>query len=126
MTAVSQRIKAFNASLLPGIIKRKYELMAEDPFRFYRGTNHLFCEDLNQMATLPASPNVWLSGDLHLENFGSYKGDNRQVYFDISDFDEGILGPALQEVTRMVTSIFVGFETLRVSNSDTEKYAKTF
>ena len=126
MNAVSQKIKAFNASLLPEIIKRKYELLSEDPFRFYRGTNHLFCEDLVRMATLPASPNVWLSGDLHLENFGSYKGDNRQVYFDISDFDEGMLGPALQEVTRMVTSIFVGCETLHVSNSNTEKCAKTF
>jgi hypothetical protein len=30
----------------------------------------------------------------HIENFGSYKGDNRLVYFDIGDFDESLLGPS--------------------------------
>lgn len=126
MISVSQRMKDFNAGLLLEIIKLKYKLLAEDPFRFYRGTAHLFYEDLDQVATLPASPNVWLSGDLHLENFGSYKGDNRQVYFDISDFDEGMLGPALLEITRMVTSIFVGFEVLNFSDNNAENCAKTF
>ncbi|MCW3111148.1 MAG: hypothetical protein JWQ09_5654, partial [Segetibacter sp.] len=123
---VSQRIKAFNASLLPEMVKLKYRLLADNPFRFYRGTNHLFYEDLVRSDALPASPNVWLAGDLHLENFGSYKGDNRQVYFDISDFDEGILGPALWDVIRMATSIFVGFDVLNVSAATTEKCATTF
>ena len=94
---ISQRIKAFNTPLFPKMVQRKYQLLAEDPFRFYRGTNHLFYEDLKKSGTLPPSPSVWLCGDLHLENFGSYKGDNRLVYFDLSDFDEGILGPALWE-----------------------------
>ncbi|MCU7551693.1 DUF2252 domain-containing protein [Chitinophagaceae bacterium LB-8] len=123
---VSERIKAFNSQLLPNIVQRKYQLMAEDPFRFYRGTNHLFYEDLKASNPLPSSPSVWLCGDLHLENFGSYKGDNRQVYFDLSDFDEGILGPSLWEITRMVTSIFVGFDTLQISPNLTEKCAAKF
>lgn len=125
-TTVSHRIKAFNSQLLPRMVQRKYQLLAEDPFRFYRGTNHLFYEDLKKHAALPLSPSVWLCGDLHLENFGSYKGDNRLVYFDLSDFDEGILGPALWEITRLVTSIFVGFETLQISTSQTEKCAAIF
>jgi len=124
---VSNRIKAFNADLLPKLVERKYELLSEDPFRFYRGTCHIFYEDLAKTAsTLPATPDVWLSGDLHLENFGSYKGDNRLVYFDISDFDEGILGPASWELARMITSIFVGFETLKISFKNAGKCANVF
>lgn len=123
---ISQRIKAFNEPLLHRMVQRKYQLLAEDTFRFYRGTNHLFYEDLKKYGDLPASPSVWLCGDLHLENFGSYKGDNRLVYFDLSDFDEAILGPALWEITRMVTSIFVGFETLQVSKQQTEQCATRF
>ena len=42
---------------------------------------------------LPHSPVCWICGDLHIENFGSYKGDNRLVYFDLNDFDESILAP---------------------------------
>jgi uncharacterized protein (DUF2252 family) len=124
--SITQRIKAFNAPLLPKMVERKYQLLAEDPFRFFRGTNHLFYEDLKKSGALPPSPSVWLCGDLHLENFGSYKGDNRLVYFDLSDFDEGILGPALWEITRIVTSIFVGFDALQISPGQTEKCAITF
>lgn len=126
MVSVSQRIKAYNDGLLPAMVSRKYKLMSDDFFRFYRGTAHLFYEDLHQFSALPASPNVWLSGDLHLENFGSYKGDNRLVYFDISDFDEGLLGPALLEITSMITSIFVGFKVLDFSDNSAEDLAKAY
>ena len=68
--------------------------MASDPFYFFRGTAHLFYEDLvNTEAALPGQPLTWVCGDLHIENFGSYKGDNRLVYFDINDFDEANLAP---------------------------------
>ncbi len=44
-----------------------------------------FYEDL-QDVPLPQSPNTWICGDLHLENFGSYKANNKLVYFDLNDF----------------------------------------
>lgn len=123
---VTQRIRAFHTQLIPEVVALKYGLLTEDLFRFYRGTNHLFYEDLARVAAFADSPVVWLCGDLHLENFGSYKGDNRLVYFDISDFDEGILGPALWDVARMVTSIFVAFEALQLGAADAEAHAATF
>jgi uncharacterized protein (DUF2252 family) len=61
---------------------------------------------------------VWVCGDLHLENFGSYKGDNRLVYFDINDFDEGCLAPATWEIARFLTSVLVGANTIGVNQSE--------
>src|SRR5471030_1795892 len=101
MLTIYERIQKFNAPLLPNVVKLKYEAMAENVFRFYRGTCHLFYEDLSQMNQLPPSHLTWLCGDLHLENFGSYKADNKLVYFDLNDFDESILAPANWELARM-------------------------
>ena len=66
------RIKNFNSSREKDMVPVKYEAMAENMFRFYRGTCHLFYEDLAKEKGLPASPLVWICGDLHLENFGSF------------------------------------------------------
>ena len=104
----------------------KYELMAGNPFRFFRGTCHLFYEDLSKTDSLPASPTGWICGDLHLENFGTYKGDNRLVYFDLNDFDEGMLAPAAWEVVRMVTSIFIGCESVGIGPREIEQVAALF
>jgi len=103
---VSQRILAFNQNRDATTIPLKYTMMRESSFRFLRGTCHLFYEKVNK-ENLPASPAAWLCGDLHLENFGSFKGSDRQVYFDINDFDEAILGPALWDIVRLVASIIV-------------------
>jgi len=125
MENVSKKIIAYNKSRLPNMIPLKYKAMAENLFRFYRGTNHLFCEDIKTLQ-LPASPIGWLSGDLHLENFGSFKSDNRLVYFDLNDFDEAILGPLSYELLRMTTSIFIAFETLQIEQKRALNMAQLF
>ena len=100
--------------------------MAENAFRFLRGTCHLFYEDLSRSDALPQYPLSWVCGDLHLENFGSYKGDNRLVYFDLNDYDEGALAPVTWELSRMVTSIFTGFESVGVKRKEAAKMAGLF
>jgi uncharacterized protein (DUF2252 family) len=116
LSSVPERIKQFNSNRIPAYTALKYRAMARDPFYFFRGTAHLFYEDLvNGEATLPGQPLTWVCGDLHIENFGSYKGDNRLVYFDINDFDEANLAPASWELARMVTSIFVALTTMGVA-----------
>ena len=104
----------------------KYRFMAQNMFRFYRGTCHLFYEDLAKQKHFPQSPAAWICGDLHLENFGSYKGDNRLVYFDLNDFDEAVLAPAAWELARLVTSILLAFETLKIDRIKGEKMARLF
>ncbi len=108
------------------MVQLKYKLMSENEFRFFRGTCHLFYEDLNKVKDFPVSPPTWICGDLHLENFGSFKGNNRMVYFDLNDFDEAILAPLCWEVSRTLTSIFVAFNTLKIKPSEAKRAAKLF
>ena len=126
MPKLSERLKAFNTGLLPDKVQLKHEAMVANAFAFYRGTCHLFYEDLAAAEALPLSPVGWISGDLHIENFGSYKGDNKLVYFDSNDFDEALLAPVSYEVARMVASIFIAFESLKIEPEKAQKMAQLF
>lgn len=125
MMHVFEKIESYNTSLSASKVARKYKLLLENPFRFFRGTNHLFYEDLAQ-ADLSPAPACWICGDLHLENFGSYKGDNRLVYFDLNDFDESILAPVNWEIARVLTSIMVGFHSLEIDETASEEACALF
>ena len=126
MEDISRRIIDFNKDRLPKLVQLKYEAMTENLFRFYRGTNHVFYEDLKRSDAIPFSPSTWISGDLHLENFGTYKSDNRLVYFDLNDFDEAVLAPAAFELVRIVTSIFIAFESLQINQKKAFNMAQLF
>jgi len=126
LPTIPERIKEFNKERLPQYTALKYQMMSQSAFRFFRGTCHLFYEDLSKNEKIPESPLAWICGDLHLENFGSYKGDNRLEYFDLNDFDEAVLAPALWELARMVTSIFVGFDSLKISLQQAKDAASLF
>jgi uncharacterized protein (DUF2252 family) len=126
MDDVCLRINEFNQHRIAKMVAMKYEGMSENMFRFFRGTNHLFYEDLKSAGGLPPSPLAWICGDLHLENFGSFKSDKRLVYFDLNDFDEALLAPVCWEVVRMVTSIFVAFESLGIDQKKAMNMARLF
>jgi uncharacterized protein (DUF2252 family) len=127
LSSVSQRIEAFHKDLPADGVRQKYRLMVENAYRFFRGTCHLFYEDLHQQSDFPhRSPHVWGCGDLHLENFGSYKAANRFVYFDQNDFDEAQLLPATWEMARVLTSIVVAFETLKIKEENVLELAQLF
>ena len=112
--SVVDRIREFNAGRDPERLTLKYRAMRASPFAFLRGSCHLFYEGLAS-ASLPAgAPLVWACGDLHLENFGSYKGDNRLVYFDLNDFDEAALAPCTWDLARLLASVLVAARTLGV------------
>lgn len=126
MSSVYERVLAFNKDRLPDIVQLKYAGMAENVYRFYRGTCHLFYEDFCKEEHIPESPLTWICGDLHLENYGSYKGDNRLAYFDLNDFDESVLAPCLWEVSRMITSIFIAFDNLDIKAEKAAKMAEAY
>jgi uncharacterized protein (DUF2252 family) len=113
-----ERIKLFHHDRIPALVQRKYEKMATDSFTFFRGTCHLFYEDWPLQTPLNNAPKTWICGDLHIENFGTYKGNNRLVYFDINDFDEAVLAPCTWDITRLVTSVLVGAKSYKVSDSE--------
>ncbi len=98
----------------------------KNPFVFLRGSCHLFYADWKGGSELDAAPLTWISGDLHLENFGSYKGDNRLAYFDLNDFDEAALAPCTWEVARFLTSILVAAHSLPIDASQARVLCRTF
>jgi uncharacterized protein (DUF2252 family) len=104
---VVRRIQSFNAGRDPERLQLKYRALRASPFAFLRGTCHLFYDRLPRGGVFKSAPPAWLCGDLHLENFGSYKGDNRLVYFDVNDFDEAVLAPASWDLVRFLTSVRV-------------------
>ena len=108
-----ERIRQFNSVRDPQLLAIKYAKMRSNAFAFFRGTCHLFYDRLPQQDIFKNSPLVWSCGDLHLENFGSYKADNRLVYFDINDFDEAALAPAGWDLVRMLTSILIGTDAVK-------------
>jgi uncharacterized protein (DUF2252 family) len=126
MSSIYERILAFNKDRLPDMVKLKYAGMAGNVYRFYRGTCHLFYEDFCKAEHIPESPLVWICGDLHMENYGSYKGDNRLAYFDLNDFDESLLAPCLWEISRMVTSIFIAFDNQGIKAEKAAKVADLY
>lgn len=107
---IVKRILKANQGRDPERLSMKYRALRDNPFSFLRGTCHLFYDRLAESGFDVAAPVVWCCGDLHLENFGSYKGDNRLVYFDINDFDEAALAPASWELVRLAASVHVGLE----------------
>jgi uncharacterized protein (DUF2252 family) len=109
-------------------VRHKLALMAQDPLSFFRGSCHLFYEDLatTDLAAIHATPPTWICGDLHWQNFGSFKGDDRLVYFDINDFDEGCLAPANWEIARFITSLFVATAITGFDPPDTKTLAQQF
>ncbi|MBY0233886.1 MAG: DUF2252 domain-containing protein, partial [Burkholderiaceae bacterium] len=91
---------------------------------FFRGSCHLFHAQMPP--DLPAAPLAWACGDVHLENFGSYKGDTRLVYFDLNDFDEAALAPASWDPLRLLVSLRLGMGSLGLGAADAEPLSGAF
>jgi uncharacterized protein (DUF2252 family) len=121
------RIATFNAGREPERLALKYQVMRRNAFAFLRGTAHIFWEDWSARAVAGDDALlVWATGDLHVENVGAFRGDNRLVYFDLDDFDESALAPPTWEVGRFLTSVHVGATVIGVSAIDAAHLAATF
>ncbi|CCG01747.1 conserved protein of unknown function [Blastococcus saxobsidens DD2] len=87
--------------------RTKFRKMAADPFAFYRGSAPLFYAD---MATSEdpwcdeRTSRVWIQGDLHAENFGTYMDSAGRIVFDVNDFDEAYLGHVSWDLRRFAAS----------------------
>jgi uncharacterized protein (DUF2252 family) len=120
MDFLEDRIKAFHHNRQQPTLKLKYQLMADNAFTFFRATCHLFYEDLGASPALNVGPLVWACGDLHLENFGSYRAANGLVYFDINDFEEAVVAPASWELARFLCSIGMATDLWKYSMKEAE------
>ena len=123
---IAARILRYNAGRDPERLRLKLQSLRGDPLAFFRGTCHLFYETLARHRMLEAAPAVHICGDLHLENFGSYKGDNRLVYFDLNDFDEAALAPFTLELVRFLASIKVATKSLGLPQAQADELCRLF
>lgn len=122
-TDVCEVIRRFNAGRDELRLQMKYALMRESAFTFFRGTCHLFYDRLPEEHFVTHSPLVWCCGDLHLENFGSYKGDNRLAYFDINDFDESGRASLGWDLVRLLSSLFIAAPALEIDEAAAQMLA---
>src|SRR3954462_2370620 len=106
-------LKQHNAGRYAELLAIKYAKIAQCAFNFMRGACHLFYDALPDTPLFRNVPLAWRCGDLHFENFGGYKADNRLVYFDINDYDEGALAPATWDIVRLLASIECGADALQ-------------
>ncbi len=123
---VVRRIQAFNHGRDPERLRLKYRAMRATAFAFLRGSCHLFYDRLPHGGLFKSAPLVWCCGDLHLENFGSFKADNRLVYFDINDFDESAMAPTTWDLARMATSLRVAADNSTIRESDADGLCELF
>ena len=126
MQTETKSILLHNQGRDPERLRLKLAMLRADPYAFFRGTAALFYDTLAMSRSLESSPLVLACGDLHLENFGSYKGDNRLVYFDLVDFDESCAAPVAFELVRLLTSILVAAKPLKVSDATAGKMIQQF
>src|ERR1700739_3899826 len=124
MQSVTKKIYEYNSSRDKDLLKFKYAALTESPHRFFRGTCHLFNSYLS--TSLSKEPKVWCCGDMHLENFGSYKGGNRLIYFDINDFDEATVAPCTIDLIRLCVSIFLSGTDLNLPIDERRKLCELF
>ena len=123
--SIPERIRSFNVNRDPVMLAGKYAAMRESPFRFFRATSHLFNDDIPDNSFIWKTPLTWNVGDLHIENFGSFKADNRVAYFDLNDFDECILAPNLADLARLSCSLFVATDLLKLNEAEVNHLVKT-
>jgi uncharacterized protein (DUF2252 family) len=126
MSHVVERIQEFNQGRDPQLVQLKYQLMQTNAFAFFRGTCHLFYQDWPANSPLNEAPITWICGDLHMQNLGCYKGDNRLVYFNINDFDEAALAPCSWDLARFLTCLLVVAPTLKISEAKALTLCKCF
>ncbi len=92
-------------SRVPELVPIRYGRMLVSPFTFYRGAALIMAADL--AATPRSGVTVQLCGDAHLSNFGLFGTPERQMLFDINDFDETLPGPWEWDVKRLAASFEV-------------------
>ena len=113
----------------PDAFRTKFRKMAASPFAFYRGSACLFYADMGQREDRWANDRtgrIWIQGDLHAENFGTYMDGDGVLIFDVNDFDEAYLGHFTWDLQRMVASVALLGWTKAISDEDIAALISTY
>src|ERR1700761_6734909 len=105
------------------LVPVRHGRMSVSPFTFYRGAARIMAADLND--TPVAGLSAQLCGDAHLSNFGLFASPERQLVFDLNDFDETLPGPFEYDVKRMAASFTVAARNNGFSAADARAVTAT-
>lgn len=98
----------------PDAWRGKFRKMSASPFTFYRGSAVLFYRDIHDDKdpfVNEKTGKVWIQGDLHAQNFGTYMNGAGRLVFDVNDFDEAYVAPFTWDVKRFAASLaLIGYE----------------
>src|ERR671938_809455 len=124
-------VDAFSELMLadPEAFRQKFRKMASGPFAFYRGSACLFYADMGREEDRWAderTSRVWIQGDLHAENFGTYMDGDGVFIFDVNDFDEAYLGHVTWDIKRMVASVALLAWMKAISDADIASLIETY
>ena len=93
--------------------------MSASPFTFFRGSARIMAADL--VSTPVSGLEVQACGDAHLANFGLYASPERQLVFDINDFDETLAGPWEWDIKRLAASFIIAARHNKIDQKDGRK-----
>ena len=109
-------LHAADADRLPELVPIRYGRMVQSPFAFYRGSAGIMAADL--AGTPSTGFHVQTCGDCHLMNFGGFATPERNILFDINDFDETLPAPWEWDVKRLGTSFVLAARSIGLSDDD--------
>jgi uncharacterized protein (DUF2252 family) len=101
----------------------RYGRMLQSPFAFFRGSAAVMAWDLSKTPT--TGIRVQACGDCHASNFGGFASPERQLLFDINDFDETLQAPWEWDVKRLAASIILASRELGLGGGRCEDAVQT-
>ncbi|QXQ15752.1 DUF2252 domain-containing protein [Skermania piniformis] len=115
-------LRAQNRNRVPQLVPVRRERMSESPFAFFRGAAAVMAADL--AGTPRTGHTIQLCGDAHLSNFGVFAGRDRDLVFDVDDFDEASVGPWEWDVKRLVASVVILGDELNLAPEQIRRAAE--
>jgi uncharacterized protein (DUF2252 family) len=111
-----------NRPRLPDLVPVRYARMLASPFAFLRGSAVIMAEDL--AGTPDTGLHVQACGDAHLGNFGVFGTPERNLVFDVNDFDETLPGPWEWDVKRLAASVVLAARNLGIDGAPATQMAR--
>jgi uncharacterized protein (DUF2252 family) len=110
-----------NQGRMPALVPIRHGRMVQSPFAFFRGSAALMAADLAH--TPHSGLKVQACGDAHLLNFGGFATPERNIIFDINDFDETLPAPWEWDLKRLSASVVIAGRHLRLSDNESARAA---
>jgi len=111
-----------NHPRLPDLVPVRYGRMLASPFAFLRGSAVIMAGDL--AGTPVTGLRVQACGDAHLANFGVFGTPERNLVFDVNDFDETLPGPWEWDVKRLAASVVLAARNLQIGDRQASKVVR--